>query len=1791
MQNVNKINFKLLALFVVLIASINTAWAGTRRIYFDKSNVTWWENDGRKACVYAWDNNGNTKYLMTNITSTNIYYADINDAYTKVIFYRGDGGKDGSWTNQSVDITIDGYKNYFKLKNEQDNSKYKLDFQSFYIQSAYFYFDKSNCTTWGTGGEYIMITIGRYNKTVPYAMTNISNTYLYYKQISGWVDYDRYRFLSASTYDEHDSQMADNPSPITKYTSITSGSSNSAVAINNGTYNLYTFNGTSGTATTKSEKAAYTGLNYTQTVESWVKTGSNAYVKANSKSNITTSSYVLNSATSSTASTNPTLTTSANTVTFSAAHSANTTLTAATPAAGYEFVGWYNTSGTELSGNSSYPYRPTGATTIRAYYAQTHSITVNTGVNGTVSPTGSQTVGQKGITITASSPAAGYYFAGWTCTGGAHVASSTSASTTLTATGSGTVTANFALRYAVVGSVYGTSTAGSGMPGWSDFTKTLEKQGTNDFRRTLTLEGNKNYKFRIKDKQTGNILGYSTESAVTLNAAHTTFNQTAADVTFNLGSTGSGDITFKIDGFDNGYPQVRVLCDYSSYQITRGQKAVTDGCWTPVDSEGGTVTAVDGYGYSIASGQYVKNGGSVTFRATPAEGFVFDGWYNSAELSGLLSMDAEYTISITSAKTVYAKFKEITFSVWVWDNDDYRFEKVGIKSHPEITAVSPSGQVFARWDVSGSASVTVADPYSKTTTITAAGDNSGNVIARFQDPPTLYYVIERPTQWSPSTMYVYFYDIDYWDGSLGSGSSTGCLKVDAMTPVEGTNKKWWKYTYNPETDSELRGHTIRTVSFMEKQQIGYDNFSGNTGTHRQYQTCMNMFVVTTASAPSPLNTCYYYNDGYWYNYEGTKSGYYLHGLNDDAELIANESGDYVASVNLEANKDYYFYIGGCDGKNWAHNAVYNANTTGYQVSIYDNISGDANKIHLKTNAGGLYEFKLSPVFNPDNNNAHMYLDITYPILAGDYRAVNTTPTKDLPSNTISGSSDGDTISLWLQQGNNTLAFKVAAVNGSTGALTWTGSTTQTVNVAKNGVYKMKLSKAAGPTYSVSTPEEYTGKFYIRTDCAPGKWKDYKQNSMTNNTLTFDTEDETTFDYYYCKWIKDAGSNVRFVVANKWNMAISDTLIHDAALGNGSEETLPQPASVRFSYNSYTNDVKRAYLSGSTNPNDRFLILHGNKVSGDNKVLTSAGATINYHSTYSNLNENEAYFEDKENWVYQVNLKAKSGAEVYLTAYYNGDNRDLYGSSSSTKPVLTSNNGSNSYPITAIYDFKTNNMMIAWHPGSGAVEDKLSGLSSVMIVRDHQQAADQITFGENGSIEGSRVYGVMRFNKYTLHNQSREAGHATVDPLKTAYERALYWISFPFDVRLKDVFGLGTYGIHWIMEYYDGAGRAKRGWWVDSEANWKFLYTDSVQNGGPDGKGTILKANVGYVLALDLDQFCTYCSIWGDGYTAEDVYLYFPSMRDDIVIDATLPTSVSVPAHQCTIDRRIDKTKANTNLDRRVVDSHWNVIGVPSYSNITGLDSVNTISNGTENVAYPSGFGFYYKWDMSTNKLDVTAKADTTVFRTMHGYMLQFAGTINWQTRKASLVAARERRRADHNLRLELLNGTTKQDHALLRITDDEGVTTRYDLNQDLCKETNAGANIWTLTDDTIPVSGNSLPYSEQITVVPVGVQIAADGEYTFSMPEGMNGAGVVLVDNVANTRTNLILTDYMVSLTADTYDDRFFLEISPIAQTPTGIEQSQMTNDQSQIKKVMVDGILYIIKDGRIYDAQGNRIK
>ena len=708
-------------------------------------------------------------------------------------------------------------------------------------------------------------------------------------------------------------------------------------------------------------------------------------------------------------------------------------------------------------------------------------------------------------------------------------------------------------------------------------------------------------------------------------------------------------------------------------------------------------------------------------------------------------------------------------------------------------------------------------------------------------------------------------------------------------------------------------------------------------------------------------------------------------------------------------------------------------------------------------------------------------------------------------------------------------------------------------ITESGVYNFVAQQDANNkvTLLINDWHAYTGAYYIRTDAASGGWGGYKQNG-NKMTYTSYADKNHNFDHYYCKWVESSQSsyaNVKFCVANDYSHKLSDELDGDEIIEKAGVHTgcLPANANVRFGWDSKTNELSRAYISGSATASDRFLVLEGNE-----HLKAVDGSALNV----SGLNPNEAIFADRQNWIYQLDVQANPLTDISLTAQFNGKIQTFFGTA---KGMMQATN-EDYHKVRMIYDFKTNNLIAAWLLDPEQEIEAETVASNMLIIREDQGTANQITFtNQSNSVEINTAYGVMTFTQT----------HIT-DNQKTQRERSLYWISFPFDVKIDDVFGLGIgeYADQWIIQRYNGAARAEKGLFGDSGTYWEYIFD----------KNTILRAGEGYVLVLDLKkiQFL---------HGATDVSLYFPSLNKTNILIGALPTTFTVPEHECTIDRTFED--GGKTYNHKFTDSHWNLIGVPGF-----IDQTWTEEKVKQYSFMQDDVSFYYNFNLADSRYNVQSTA--TTFKAMYAYMVQFAGNIDWSTQALAPTPAElaARRNSDVKpekvvLRLELAQGQEVADRTFIQLQQ-EGATADFDLSLDLSKIINAGSNIYTIVgEDRTPAAGNVLPFEE--TTVAVGVDIATAGEYTFRMPDGTEGMVVELIDYETNTTTNLLLNDYTVNLPAGSNETRFALSLKP-EKAATSIESTTTPSD-SNTRKFIIDGKLYLQKDGMLYDAQGKLVR
>ena len=686
------------------------------------------------------------------------------------------------------------------------------------------------------------------------------------------------------------------------------------------------------------------------------------------------------------------------------------------------------------------------------------------------------------------------------------------------------------------------------------------------------------------------------------------------------------------------------------------------------------------------------------------------------------------------------------------------------------------------------------------------------------------------------------------------------------------------------------------------------------------------------------------------------------------------------------------------------------------------------------------------------------------------------------------------------------------------------------------VYNFTVEQFKSPTTSADTARlllselhPYSGNYYIRTDNAEGGWMNYTLpgNIMSHHEYPLE---HSGYSHYFCKWVETTLTpNTKFLVANDYGAAISDTITGD--LFTDEHGTISTNANIRWMWNEYTNIGSRAYIAGSHEEN--FLIA---KYASNEPVK----------------------FTDKGDWVYQTDLtNVLIGDKLTnITAHYTSQDQELLEKTYQEEGLvmLSGDAGASTYTVRVIYDFKINRTLVYLIPNTNNVTTNID----VIIERtnqDEQGQATQVqsTISAANAEEGFTVYGLINLTKE----------HIT-DPSKSEQETLTYWISFPFDVKIGDIFGFGEVGKYWMIKYYDGAERAEKGWFLDTKTFWKFFMdTDSI-----------MRANTGYVLTLNKSMLNPSCPVYDNTSTLQ---LYFPSLekiKTNINAEYTT-TTCTIPVHKCTITSPADRT---------IKDSDWNLIGIPSYANKTKETTTTSVK-------------YFYDYQFKTDEYEVAENAGPRTFYSMHAYMVQFGGTIDWSTftfaEEAKGLAAQRMPSEEpesRKLRLELLQEGQKLDHTFIELQT-EGATEYFDMNSDLTKIFKTNASIYSIiTHNGTPteLAANVLPLDS--CVIPLGVQVKSDGQYTLAMPNGTDGFIVELLDYETNTITNLLLDSYTVALTAGTIEHRFALSLKPEKPAST-VDVETLKTANGELRKYIIDGRLFLRKDGALYDAQGKLVR
>ena len=711
----------------------------------------------------------------------------------------------------------------------------------------------------------------------------------------------------------------------------------------------------------------------------------------------------------------------------------------------------------------------------------------------------------------------------------------------------------------------------------------------------------------------------------------------------------------------------------------------------------------------------------------------------------------------------------------------------------------------------------------------------------------------------------------------------------------------------------------------------------------------------------------------------------------------------------------------------------------------------------------------------------------------------------------------------------------------------------------SGVWNFVITKDddGKATFDMTQVERHKGKYYVRVNGDTDYENDadlvtFSEYAFNNYAQPIGALKPHDYTHYACKNLpKDA--SVKFTIATEHSSRIApdyeveyqryatDTKATDIYVNDNV--TLPAAASVRFSWDIMTNRLTRAYIGDTKTPSGEYLVAHED------------GQTP----------EARHHFQDNTDWMYSVDLGSKKGTQIIVRAKYNGKNQLIWGINESTGSPLIADDGTsddNIYPIRVIYDFKDHRLVTIYNPNS-EIAGEVNLQTPVMIHREHNNSATQLTFPSN--TDKVVATGDNTDDKYTnpayavlTFLEDKFATNATT----SHYEKMFYWVSFPFNVNLKDVFGLGAYGDYWAVQYYDGAKRALEGLPTEESTGWEY-----VAKTKEEAASKVLNANTGYVVCLNYKRLSSHYQYAAGG--GRKVSLYFPSANRVSLAEIKQQSNVTVDLAEYT----------NKTMGSNTAWNHWNwhLLGVPSYANPDF-----TTKQG--DVPF-----FYQYWHPSDGYAAVAS--NEVDFYAMHAYMVQYAGEIVWSkivnTDPSGLAAKKNSSAIDKTmLRLELQQAGETVDKTYVQLRDEEG-TEGFDLNLDLTKIINKGANIYTVVNGD-QMAGNVVPAQE--SMIPLGVVITEAGEYTLTLPSNTNGVTVELVDYETGTSTNLLALDYTVRLTAGTHEGRFALRIQP-SKVTTGVDNlgDEATGDKA--KKFIIDGALYLVKDGMLYDAQGKLVR
>lgn len=391
----------------------------------------------------------------------------------------------------------------------------------------------------------------------------------------------------------------------------------------------------------------------------------------------------------------------------------------------------------------------------------------------------------------------------------------------------------------------------------------------------------------------------------------------------------------------------------------------------------------------------------------------------------------------------------------------------------------------------------------------------------------------------------------------------------------------------------------------------------------------------------------------------------------------------------------------------------------------------------------------------------------------------------------------------------------------------------------------------------------------------------------------------------------------------------------------------------------------------------------------------------------------------------------------------------------------------------------------------------------------------------------------------------------------------------------------TYNTHFAIKTYDGENRAKVG--TDQDNNW-----DKV----PQAAG--LQPGKGYIISA----------------------LTYPDKDTATIrIPMTVPNAWLVNGEQTTVNEVTRNTVAVTAYTGDAATEHqrhagWNFVANPYLANFAGTNASGSFINGEllinkgeyyydrdEDVPYVTiptyNFAHYYQVKLS----DATLSPAYSFF-----VQVGTDGTMTFDVagRQAAPASIAARNAEERPVKMDVditLSDNHSSDQTGIIISD--RYSDAYEIGRDLEKLFGSAYNlsVYTLMADNTPLAFQALAIRSNMQVIPVGYRAPEQGEYTFRLNEATSSIDLlneqyeqlVLVDYQTGELTNLLIADYTFYSERTQADNRFAIYAVPRQNAPTDLPNAIGQDKQAQ--KIIHNGHLYILRDGNVYNGNGQIVK